>query len=43
MGTKPMDETDYMEWLNANESNVEELEISYLPFTEENIEKMAKR
>ena len=38
-----MDETDYMEWLNASEGNVEELEISYLPFTEENIEKMAKR
>lgn len=42
-GTDPMDETDYMEWLNASEGNVEELEISYLPFTEENIEKMAKR
>ena len=42
-GTDPMDETDYMEWLNANEGNVEELEIPYLPFTEENIEKMAKR
>jgi hypothetical protein len=38
-----MDETDYMEWLNANEGNVEELEIPYLPFTEEKIEKMAKR
>ena len=42
-GTDPMDETDYMEWLNANEGNVEEQEIPYLPFTEENIEKMAKR
>lgn len=39
-GTDPMDETDYMEWLNANEGNVEELEIPYLPFTEENIGKM---
>ena len=29
-----------MEWLNASEGNVEELEISYLPFTEENIEKI---
>ncbi len=35
-----MDETDYMEWLNANEGNVQELEIPYLPFTEENIGKM---
>lgn len=26
-----------MEWLNANEGNVEELEISYFSFTEENI------
>lgn len=39
-GTTPMDETDYMEWLNANEGNVQELEIPYLPFTEENIGKM---
>ena len=39
-GTDPMDETDYMEWLNANEGNVEEQEIPYLPFTEENIGKM---
>ena len=26
-----------MEWLNANEGNVEELEIPYFSFTEENI------
>lgn len=39
-GTKPMDETDYMEWLNANEGNAEELEIPYLSFTEENIRNM---
>ena len=36
-GTKPMDETEYMEWLNANEGNVEELEVPYFSFTEENI------
>lgn len=42
-GTKPMDETDYMEWLNANEGNVEELEIPYLSFTEENIGKMERQ
>lgn len=39
-GTDPMDETEYMEWLNANEGNVEELEIPYLSFTEENIGKI---
>lgn len=35
-GTNPIDETEYMEWLNANEGNVEALEIPYLPLTEEN-------
>ena len=32
-----------MEWLNANEGNVEELEIPYVSFTEENIEKMERQ
>lgn len=40
-GTKPMDVTDYMEWLNANEGNVEELEIPYMALTEENIGKIS--
>lgn len=39
-GTNPIDEMDYMEWLNANEGNVEELEIPYILLTEENIGKM---
>lgn len=36
-GTTPMDEVDYLAWLEANEGNIAELEIGYLPFTEENI------
>lgn len=39
-GAKPMDETDYMEWLNVNGGNVEEMEIPYLSLTEENIGKI---
>ena len=36
-GTTPMDEVDYLAWLEANQSNIAELELEYLPFTEENI------
>lgn len=32
-----------MEWLNANEGNVEELEIPYFSFTEENIAREENR
>ena len=32
-----------MEWPNANEGNVEELEIPYFSFTEENIAREEKR
>lgn len=36
-GTEPLDEKDYIEWLNAKRGNVEEVEIQFLVFTEENI------
>lgn len=36
-GTTPIDEVDYLVWLEANQGNIEEIEIEYLPFTEENI------
>jgi hypothetical protein len=36
-GTTPIDETDYLIWLEANQGNAAELEIAYLPLTEENI------
>ena len=36
-GTTPIDEVDYLAWLEANQGNTAELEIDYLPFTEENI------
>lgn len=39
-GTDPIDEADYSEWLDANQGNVEEIEIQFLSFTEENIRKM---
>lgn len=39
-GTTPVDEADYLAWLEGNRGNTEELEIEYLPFTEENILKM---
>lgn len=33
----PADETDYLAWLAANQGDGEEIELSYLPLTEENI------
>lgn len=36
-GMTPIDEADYLVWLEANQGNAEELEIEYLLFTEENI------
>ena len=36
-GTTPIDEGDYLAWLEENQGNIAELEIEYLPFTEENI------
>lgn len=36
-GTEPLDEKDYIEWLNTKRSNVEEVEIQFWAFTEENI------
>lgn len=36
-GTVPIDEADYLEWLNANHGDATELEIEYLPLTEESI------
>lgn len=36
-GTLPIDETDYLVWLEANQGNASELEIEYLPLSEENI------
>lgn len=35
--TTPMDEADYLAWLEENHGNAQELEIEYLPLTEENI------
>ncbi len=36
-GTVPIDEADYLEWLKANHGDATELEIEYLPLTEESI------
>ena len=36
-GEVPIDETDYLEWLTANQGDGEELEIPYFAITEENI------
>ena len=36
-GTVPIDEADYLEWLKANHGDAMELEIEYLPLTEESI------
>ena len=36
-GTEPVDEKDYINWLNRNNGNAREVEITYLLFTEENI------
>ena len=36
-GTVPIDEADYLEWLKANNGDATELEIEYLPLTEESI------
>lgn len=36
-GTTPIDEVDYLVWLEANHGDSAELEIEYLLFTEENI------
>lgn len=36
-GTKPMDRGDYLKWLEKNEAAAQEVEIQFLPFTEENI------
>ena len=35
--TTPMDEADYLAWLEENHGNAQELEIEYLPLTEESI------
>jgi hypothetical protein len=35
--TTPIDEADYLVWLEANQGNAAELEIEYLSFSEENI------
>lgn len=36
-GATPIDEADYMAWLEENCANAPELELEYLPFTEESI------
>ncbi len=36
-GTTPMDEVDYMAWLEAHDGNAAEVELAYLPLTEESI------
>ena len=36
-GTNPIDEADYLAWLEENHGNAQKLEIEYLPLTEENI------
>lgn len=36
-GTNPIDEADYLAWLEENHGNAQELEIEYLPLTEESI------
>lgn len=36
-GTESLDEKDYIEWLNTKRGNVEEVEIQFWAFTEENI------
>ena len=36
-GTFPIDEADYLKWLKANHGDATELEIEYLPLTEESI------
>lgn len=36
-GTEPVDERDYISWLDSNHGNVRETEVSFLTFTEENI------
>lgn len=36
-GTNPVDEEDYLAWLEENQGNEEEVEIEYLPLMEENI------
>jgi len=37
LGTTPLDEADYLAWLEVNQADAGELEIEYLPLTEENI------
>lgn len=36
-GTTPIDEADYLVWLEANQGNAAELEVEYLTLSEENI------
>ena len=41
-GTKPMDESDFLKWLEENHGNGKEREISFLSLTEENIKEIER-
>ncbi len=41
-GTEPMDESDFLKWLEENHGNGKEREISFLSLTEENIKEIER-